>query len=414
MIAESASVNSCIIVLEKYNEILSLKDLDFSQVGHSIPLPRFSKLIVSNLIGAATQKFEKDPTVLHLTGNFVVVGDLHGSLPDLLRVLFYNQDDDMKFLFLGDYVDRGPFSVEVITLLFALAVVFPEKYYLIRGNHEFSEVNSKYGFYQQIVSEYKDERLFNKCNICFSHLPIAAVLNEVNFCVHGGISDQFKYISQIEEIKKPITDFSQRIICDLMWSDPSDNANDTFFLENTRGKGKLFGLCAVLQFCERNKPIERIIRGHQCAKDGVSTIFKNIVVTVFTASNYCGIYDNQSGIIKVRENAHVEKTVYPLIPFLSKNSCNQIIIESTTNGHLLPPLSPTQGPTAPKCFIRPTGSFRRTIPWGPLGSPPAKQTVSRIPSRRASLYSLHMSFRTISSNHSNPNIRQNDLEEIQE
>ena len=131
-----------------------------------------------------------------------------------------------RFLFLGDYVDRGPHSVEVVSFLFALKVLNPDKIYLIRGNHEVRDLNSHISIYQETsfinqccslfspsttkeqiekiaslaetISKYSSEEreimahsngliIWEKLNAAFDYLPLAAVLDEVIFCVHGGI-----------------------------------------------------------------------------------------------------------------------------------------------------------------------------------------------------------------------------------
>ena len=95
--------------------------------------------------------FSKEDIILDLDGDVIVAGDIHGSLHDLLRIINYNNVNHNKIVFLGDYVDRGNFSLECITLLFALKVLFPKNYYLIRGNHEFDSICSQYGFKEEIV-----------------------------------------------------------------------------------------------------------------------------------------------------------------------------------------------------------------------------------------------------------------------
>lgn len=135
--------------------------------------------------------------------------DLHGNIRDLIRILksISFLESDLKILFLGDYVDKGNFSLEVITLLFSLFLQFPERIFLLRGNHEFSNVNVEYGFKDELYKQYKNDRLWEKFNSVFNWLPIAALIGNKIICFHGGISPQLKNIDQIRSIERPISTF---------------------------------------------------------------------------------------------------------------------------------------------------------------------------------------------------------------
>ena len=346
------------IVIAKYEAIYLADDFDCMKIGREVPLPKFSKLILTNLISETVQKMQQEPIMLRIEGDIVVVGDLHGNIADLLRILHFQTGSNRKFLFLGDYVDRGPFSIEVITLLLALSLKYPDEYFLIRGNHEFEDINGQYGFLQQIMDEYKDEGLWKKFNNAFEYFPIAAIVNDVTFCVHGGIAEGLHHVEDIENFKKPIHDFSDHVICDLMWSDPSNNPAYSNYIESNRGRGKIFGRIAVTKFLQHNPNIQRIVRGHQCVNEGVLPILGNAVITVFSASNYGNVQDNLSGILILKRDSIVcDKIAYPAIPQINKNYCQIQIIESTSPINLkqLP-----NGLQAPRCFsaLKQTASFR--------------------------------------------------------
>ena len=199
------------------------------------PIPSFDENLLINLSKEAQQLFEKEKNVLELEGDFIIVGDIHGSLHDLMRILKFIQTKHSKALFLGDFVDRGTFSVECVTILFALKVLSPDSIFLIRGNHEFDSICSQYGLKEEIlnysntlrnkntvdypemfmddddndmIDEYLKihknknchtytENLYNAFLEAFSYLPICALVKKTTFCIHGGLSPNFDHIDQI-------------------------------------------------------------------------------------------------------------------------------------------------------------------------------------------------------------------------
>ncbi|OHT15297.1 Serine/threonine-protein phosphatase PP1-2 [Tritrichomonas foetus] len=289
-------------------------------------VPKFSQILLNGLIKESLPTIMNEPILLKITGDVIIVGDLHGNIFDLLRIFQHFYEKDVKFLFLGDYVDRGDSSIELITLLLALKNVYPDKYYLIRGNHEFSEVNEKYGFFSDIMLQYKNKVIWEEFNHLFNYLPIAAIVNNTNFCVHGGLSEHLKYINQIEKLKRPISDFSNPLIEDIMWNDPNCELTGSLYGVGSRGIGKMFGLYACKIFFSHNKPINRIIRAHQCIKDGISFEFTSQVVTVFSASNF-ELKRNKSAVLYSREDGTIDSIVYPALPKMRKRS--QVVSQLT-------------------------------------------------------------------------------------
>lgn len=289
------------IVVKAYNALIKDKDFDFNKIGTSeFPIPKFTQKYLMDLCTSATNELNKDPVLLKLSGDFVIVGDLHGNIKDLLRI-FSSAGSPLvtNYLFLGDYVDRGQFSIEVITLLLALKQLRPAGIFLLRGNHEFEEMNSIYGFREQVLNEYSHE-LFRAFNKAFAALPIACILNEKTFIVHGGISKYLKSIDQIATIPKPMARFNgtpyNDLIIDLMWSDPSKDYKQ--FGPSPRGTGSAFGADALKAFLAANK-MKRIIRAHQCVINGVENFCKDKLLTVFSSSNYSAEMANKSGIVKI-------------------------------------------------------------------------------------------------------------------
>ena len=200
---------------------------------NSMWLPAFPADILISLLGETEKVLCSQGTLLEITGNCIVVGDIHGNIIDLGRILRFCQANPYnRVLFLGDYVDRGEFSLEVVVLLFSLVCMYPDQYYMIRGNHEFPNVNNTYGFRDQIISSFKSESIWCAFNKVFEWLPLGCVINGHYLCVHGGLSPTFKKLSQLKEFERPIEKFDQSFIHGVLWADPTNQVTD--YLESQR------------------------------------------------------------------------------------------------------------------------------------------------------------------------------------
>lgn len=204
----SIDIATSSFILTNYMHLLDGNDESAEKIGSDeLKIPSFSEDILINLCNSAINILkQKNQTLINLSLPSIVIGDLHGNLHDLIR--FINSIKDVfsnNILFLGDYVDRGQYQLETITLLLALRIEYPDNFFLIRGNHEFTAVNSQGGFKDEVIQAGYSESLFDKFNEVFSYLPIAALINNNIFCVHGGLSPLFKNIKQIEtDFKLPI------------------------------------------------------------------------------------------------------------------------------------------------------------------------------------------------------------------
>ena len=266
--------------------------------------PFFDKNTIINLCENTIEILKKQETLLKLNGNFIIVGDLHGNIRDLIRIFqTVGFPPQTNFLFLGDYVDRGSFSLEIIILLFSLICIYPENIFLLRGNHEFPEINEKYGFKDQILEEYNDENLWNLFNNVFTYLSLACILNNEIFCVHGGITPELTKISQILDINKPILSNNDSLILGLMWADPSKEALD--YIKSNRGCGFNFGYEAINKFLLNNKLL-RIIRAHQCVCQGISKFIDDKCITIFSSSNYDIQIPNNCGFLQIFLNNSIK------------------------------------------------------------------------------------------------------------
>jgi protein phosphatase len=189
-----------------------------------IQIPTLSSDLFLPLVHAATDIFQAEPTVLHIGLPVNVIGDLHGSLFDLMRFLHYfGLPPSQSYLFLGDYIDRGAFSTETVVLLLLLTIAFPDKVWLIRGNHEFSEA---YVSHTELLAEmdglYGTRTFVNPLFDMFTWMPLAADIAHYAFAVHGGLSASLFALDQVGDIARPIAAFQPKLVEDLLWSDPCE------------------------------------------------------------------------------------------------------------------------------------------------------------------------------------------------
>ncbi|KAM8708206.1 hypothetical protein ACLKA7_015216 [Drosophila subpalustris] len=228
-----------------------------------------------------------------------ICGDVHGQFEDLLRILHASgTPPNTKYLFLGDYVDRGRLSIETLTLLLAYKVRYPQIMWLLRGNHESASINRIYGFYDECKRRYS-VKLWRYFVDTYDCMPLAALVGGRIFCVHGGLSPSLKSFEDILSIKRPCEIPEQGLICDLLWSDPDEKVLG--WGGNDRGVSVTFGADVVRNFCFR-MGIDCICRAHQVVEDGYEFFARRQLVTVFSAPNYCGMFDNAGAIMVVNDD----------------------------------------------------------------------------------------------------------------
>ena len=238
--------------------------------------------------------FKEQKMLIELEAPLRVCGDIHGQYYDLLRIFEHcGFPGEFNYLFLGDYVDRGKQSLETICLLLAYKIKYPLKVHLLRGNHESSVTNRIYGFYDECKRRY-NVRLWRNFTELFNYLPVAALIDEKILCMHGGLSPDLRNLSSISEISRPTEIPDSGLLCDLLWSDPDKEVRD--FDENDRGVSVVFGEKIVQEFNRKND-LDLIIRAHQVVDDGYEFFAQRQLITIFSAPNYCGEFDNSAGIM---------------------------------------------------------------------------------------------------------------------
>ncbi|CAE7739539.1 Upf1, partial [Symbiodinium pilosum] len=245
-----------------------------------------------------------------------VYGDIHGQLLDLLE--FFNAFSwpdkrrgdifSMNYVFLGDFVDRGAYSCDVVALLFSLKILYPQRIFLIRGNHEDRLMNVNYGFHADCTRKFgrDGDGIWERVNDVFEFLPIAALVEGAILCIHGGIGDSILSLDDLRGIPKPIqvvgeinerTTRRDRMVLDALWSDPTDNDQVLGVQVSPRGKNTCrFGPDRVQDFNRRNS-LKLIIRAHECVQHGYEYFAAGQLLTVFSATNYCNQHDNDGAMV---------------------------------------------------------------------------------------------------------------------
>jgi diadenosine tetraphosphatase ApaH/serine/threonine PP2A family protein phosphatase len=261
-------------------------------------------LAIDALLQDASSVLREEPPLLKLSGTFITVGDIHGNVDDLLRI-FSRQGypPAANYVFLGDYIDRGDYSIEVMLILYSLKVLFPQNIYLLRGNHESSQISAYYGFKSDCL-KFLSGSTYRKFLKSFRHLPYAAVLNDSTFCVHGGLSPHLTKLNQIADLPKPSESSDSLLGNDLVWSDPLDSADD--FAPSDRGVGFLFNDSVLNRFLDTNG-LETMIRSHEMCENGSRAPLARCV-TIFSNTDYCGLENDAATAIVAQNTDQVIQT----------------------------------------------------------------------------------------------------------
>jgi len=237
-----------------------------------------------------------------------VCGDIHGQFFDLLELFKTGGEiPDTNYIFMGDFVDRGYYSLETFTIFMALKVRYPNRITLLRGNHESRPITQVYGFYDECIQKYGNTNAWHFCTQVFDLLTIAAIIDGKILCVHGGLSPFISTIDEIRLINRNQDIPPQGSLCDLMWSDPEDDLE--MWRESPRGAGWLFGSRVTNQFISINN-IEMIARAHQLVQDGYKYFFDKQVVTVWSAPNFCYRCGNVGCIMELDKNLSAQFKIF--------------------------------------------------------------------------------------------------------
>lgn len=265
-----------------------------------------------SILNAATDLLSKEPNLLTVEAPVTVCGDVHGQYYDLMKLFEVGGNpDSTRYLFLGDYVDRGSFSIECLLYLYALKLTYPKTMWMLRGNHECKHLTDYFTFKSECLHKYSQE-IYELCLDSFNALPLAAIMNKQFFCVHGGISPELKSLDDLVKLDRFREPPTRGLMCDLLWADPiedydEDNMDQTFVRNSVRGCSYAFTYKASCQFLERTGLLS-IIRAHE-AQDAGYRMYKRTksmgfpsLLTMFSAPNYLDTYNNKAAVLKYENN----------------------------------------------------------------------------------------------------------------
>lgn len=260
--------------------------------------------------------FEKQPSMVEITvpenGNFTVCGDIHGQFYDLLNIFSLNghPSPENPYLFNGDFVDRGSFSCEVIFTLFSYKLLYPDHFFMSRGNHESIYMNQMYGFEGEVKSKYTADMsdLFTEV---YNWLPLCHLINQKALVMHGGLfkRDDVK-LDELRTIDRNRQPGEEGLMCELLWSDPQPQPGRS---PSKRGVGVQFGPDVTEEFCKNNN-LDYIIRSHEVKPEGYEVMHDGKCITVFSAPNYCDQMGNKGAFITMGPDAKPNFTTYDAVP----------------------------------------------------------------------------------------------------
>jgi len=240
-----------------------------------------------------------------------ICGDIHGQFYDLKELFRVGgHPPETNYIFMGDFVDRGYYSLETLTYLLALKARWPEKITLLRGNHESRQITQVYGFYDECQQKYGNANAWKYCTQVFDLLTVAALIDGRVLCVHGGLSPDIRTLDQIRTINRNQEIPHEGDFCDLMWSDPEDIET---WQVSPRGAGWLFGSRVTNEFVTINN-LEVIARAHQLVNDGYKFMFNKQLVTVWSAPNYCYRCGNVAAILAMDKDLKQDFKIFAAVP----------------------------------------------------------------------------------------------------
>lgn len=265
------------------------------------------------IVRRGAEVLAREPNLLKIDAPVTVCGDIHGQYYDLIKLFEVGGDPlTTRYLFLGDYVDRGYFSIECFLLLLAHKIQRPNQIWMLRGNHECRHLTSYFTFKREVEHKYSSQ-VYDACNLAFDALPLTAVVNNQFFCVHGGLSPQLNSLSDIDKIDRFREPPTKGLLCDLLWSDPHEKFGEEpsgtakFEPNNLRGCSYFYTYKAAMQFLNKTGLLS-IVRAHEAQDAGYRTYRKNeatgfpSVMTIFSAPNYLDAYNNKAAVLKYENN----------------------------------------------------------------------------------------------------------------
>ncbi len=285
---------------------------------------------VKMLCDKAREVLMNESNVQPVQAPVTVCGDIHGQWHDLMELYrIGGSAPDTNYLFMGDYVDRGYYSVETVSLLVCLKVRYPDRVFILRGNHESRQITQVYGFYDECVRKYGSANVWKLFTDLFDYLPLTALVENRIFSLHGGLSPSIDTLDHVRQLDRVQEVPHEGPMCDLLWSDPDERSGWGI---SPRGAGFTFGQDVSEQFCFKNN-LNLVARAHQLVMDGYNWSHEQHVVTIFSAPNYCYRCGNQASIMEVDENLDKQFLQFDPAP---RRGEPHVVQPNTTNNRRTP------------------------------------------------------------------------------
>ncbi|KAI9349094.1 Metallo-dependent phosphatase-like protein [Obelidium mucronatum] len=285
-------------------------------LSHMEAQKKLHRKYVYKIMLATKALFENAPTIVDIPvpegKKITVCGDIHGQFYDLLNIFKMNglPSNENMYLFNGDFVDRGSFSVECILALLAFKMMYPNGLFLSRGNHETDDMNKVYGFEGEVKAKYSDV-MFKLFSEIFNAVPLGNLIGGKILVIHGGLFSRdgvtMDEIRKIDRFRQP---GSEGLMVELLWSDPQPMPGRG---RSKRGVGVQFGPDVTEAFCKENG-LDVIIRSHEVKHDGYEVAHNGRCITIFSAPNYCDNVGNRGAFINIGPDLKLNYTQFQAVP----------------------------------------------------------------------------------------------------
>ena len=300
-----------------------------------IEIPKFEESMLIKLCQDSAALLRRWPTVIEIDAPVHILGDINGNIFDVIRVISKcGSFSTTRYVFLGNYIARGAFSVQVMALLLGMFCLCPQNVVLLRGANEFDETSEACAFEQELREDYGAEtKLHEMFQEVFALLPLGCLINKDILCVHGGITRRIKTVVQIASVKRPSYTVSDAVLSDIVSANPNPAPGEYLDSQST-GES-----CNLRQFLEANE-LRKIIRGHEFVPKGVAVSAGGKVLTVFSCSNFEG-KKNRAGVIRITEDHESRGTAIPGLPSIPRR-------ENAVYSNVSPPKK--EAPANPRVF----------------------------------------------------------------